>query len=75
MAGDDEKAGEMIISYFDVFYDEGKYDLLWKWLNTIDEKLVLNDYKLSYYKSLIMKFYGGDLEGCPRRADGHRWRK
>lgn len=43
-------------------FDEGKYELLWKWLNDFPAELVWNDKRLLFYKGNLYKYFEADIE-------------
>ncbi len=66
---DREFAVNIIIEKFMDFYDGGMLNVLWKWLSAINEETVASNAYLSYYKSLLMKYYMGDAEGSLAYSD------
>lgn len=61
-AKDIQRSVELVILYFQVYFDKGNYEVIWKWLNELGEEIISRDYKLLYFKSLLLKFYIGNIE-------------
>ena len=60
-ANESSKAVPLIIANFQKLYDTGEFGLLWKWFEELDEDIVKQNVLVLYYKSLLTKFYKGDL--------------
>ncbi|MGH2574335.1 MAG: tetratricopeptide repeat protein, partial [Ignavibacteria bacterium] len=63
LTGDLRTAVPLIIKNFQRLYDEGKYEILWRWLSSIDGEFIDKNYYLLYYRNLLQKFFIRDAEG------------
>ncbi len=62
-AGETSTALNLIEDKFQNYYDSGKFESVWRWFENIDDKLIAENAILLYYKSLMLRFYKGDVEG------------
>ena len=62
LAGEHRLAIPLIKQDFQKYFKEGKFENLWKWIESIPESLDIETPELLYYKSRLYKFYHGDLE-------------
>ncbi|MFI5211431.1 MAG: BTAD domain-containing putative transcriptional regulator [Ignavibacteria bacterium] len=62
LAGDYSQAIKLIHNNFQKYFDIGNFEILWKWLETLGNERIEKDYKLLYFKSLLLKFYLGSIE-------------
>jgi len=61
-AGQIQKAAELIHIHFQAYFDNGNFDILWKWLEKIEIGSSNSDYRLLYFKALLLKFFMGSTE-------------
>jgi ATP/maltotriose-dependent transcriptional regulator MalT len=61
-AHDNETALKYINKYFHKFFNEGKIESLWTWLNNIGMKLIEKDAESLINFAVMHKFYSGDLQ-------------
>lgn len=62
LAGDYSRAIVLIHDNFQKYFDNGNFEVLWKWLEVLGKEIIENDYRLLYFKSLLLKFYMGSIE-------------
>lgn len=61
-AGENEKAVNLVKLHFQENFDKGNYFELWSWLEHTGDEIIRTDYRLLFYKSLMLNFYIGTLE-------------
>ncbi|MCI0450435.1 MAG: hypothetical protein L0Y79_11755 [Chlorobi bacterium] len=61
-AGENDKAIELIEHNFQLYFDNGSFEAIWGWFERIDDDKILKNPKLLYYKSLMLRYYKGDIE-------------
>ena len=61
-AEDYETAVTMIEKHFQYYFDNGNFEIIWKWLECLNESTLEQNANLLYFKSLLMKFYEGNIE-------------
>ncbi len=52
----------LIKEYFEEFFLNGRFEKLWKWIDSFDESSLKLKKDLLYYKGILHKFYHGDLD-------------
>lgn len=57
-----DRAVKSIIKNFQHLYDSGKYDILWKWFNSIPEKIIYENSDLSYFIGYLYLYTNTDYE-------------
>ncbi|MGH2575714.1 MAG: BTAD domain-containing putative transcriptional regulator, partial [Ignavibacteria bacterium] len=62
LAEDYTTATPLIIDNFQKIFNEGKFESLWKWLDSIKENIITNIPQLLYFKGLLYKYYSGNLD-------------
>lgn len=62
LSGRIKEAAEIMKLNFRDYFDSGRFDMLWYWINNTDEKLVLSDPFLLFYKSLMVRLYKGSYD-------------
>jgi DNA-binding SARP family transcriptional activator len=62
LAGEYKLAVPLIVKHFQKYFDEGKFENLWKWFDALPNNTEIEMPKLLLYKSKLFKFYLGDLE-------------
>jgi ATP/maltotriose-dependent transcriptional regulator MalT/DNA-binding SARP family transcriptional activator len=58
------KAISLLKEHFQDLFADGKYELLWKCINSIDEGAVQKDAYLLYYKGLLYRYFMSDIESA-----------
>jgi len=61
-AGEIGKAIELIENNFQFYFDKGNFESIWAWFEKIDDETVIKNANLLYYKSLMLRYYKGDIE-------------
>lgn len=59
-----EAAIELIKLSFNRFYEDSRFELLWKWLGEIPESIINADRRLLYYKGMLYRFYKSDADNA-----------
>jgi LuxR family transcriptional regulator, maltose regulon positive regulatory protein len=62
-AGETSTALKLIEDNFQNYFDSGKFESAWRWFEDIGDELISDNALLLYYKSLMLRFYKGDIEG------------
>lgn len=62
LAGELESAAEMIKKQYNQLFERGLFELLWKWLDDLGSVIINKEYKLLYLRSLLLKFFKGNIE-------------
>ncbi|NOS83614.1 MAG: hypothetical protein HOP31_00610 [Ignavibacteria bacterium] len=62
LAGELTNASVMIKMHFQQLFDRGHFEFLWKWLEELGSEIVNKEFKLLYLKSLLLKFFMGNIE-------------
>jgi tetratricopeptide (TPR) repeat protein len=60
--GEINSAIPLIIENFQKLFNDGRFECLWRWLNSIDKDTALRNPYLVYYTGILYKFFAGDLE-------------
>jgi len=59
----------LITAVFQKLFNEGKFEILWKWLGQFAEEVNTNPY-LMYFKGILNKYYSGELENAISLLEG-----
>jgi LuxR family transcriptional regulator, maltose regulon positive regulatory protein len=63
-AGETQTALKLIEKNFQDYFDSGKFENVWRWFEDIGDEIISGNAQLMYYKSLMLRFYKGDMEGA-----------
>jgi ATP/maltotriose-dependent transcriptional regulator MalT/two-component SAPR family response regulator len=59
-----EKAAFALAEIYESLFDEGRYELLWKWINQFPGDLFEHDRNLNYFKGKLLRFYKNDIQNA-----------
>jgi len=57
-----DSAVPIIVGSFMEFFKEGKFEILWNWLETLENENEIHNPNIIYFLGVMYKFYIGDLE-------------
>jgi LuxR family maltose regulon positive regulatory protein len=61
-AKDYSSAVPLIVENFMNLFNEGKFEILWNWMNVLESETEIRNPHIAFYLGAIYKFYIGDLE-------------
>jgi LuxR family maltose regulon positive regulatory protein len=62
LSGEYAAAIPLIKDHFPVYFEQGKFETLWRWLEPLDESVLSQFPELIYFKGLLYKYYLGNIE-------------
>ena len=61
-AKDYQKSSELITEHYERLLQEGRYELLWRWLGQLPKEIIYSNQELMFLKGKLLRFFKNDLE-------------